>query len=70
MKTIAVTLIRIYQLTISPLLGNNCRFIPSCSCYAKEAISKHGICYGSYLSIKRIMRCNPWNNNFGVDDPP
>lgn len=49
-----------YKLTISPILPPSCRFTPSCSTYALEAIKKHGPIYGVYLAIKRILRCNPW----------
>jgi putative membrane protein insertion efficiency factor len=60
-------LIRLYQLFISPFLGNNCRFYLSCSAYAKEAIMLHGLRFGLYLSILRILRCNPFCK--GGDDP-
>ena len=59
--------IRIYQLTIRPLIGQNCRFYPSCSDYASEAIQKHGIFYGIWLGVKRILKCGPWNK--GGHDP-
>lgn len=58
-KLIAIVLIRIYQLTLSSMFGANCRFQPSCSEYAYEAIVKFGIIKGSYLSILRILRCRP-----------
>ncbi|MEE8340091.1 MAG: membrane protein insertion efficiency factor YidD [Xanthomonadales bacterium] len=53
-------MIRVYQLLLSPLLGNHCRFTPSCSQYAAEAIGKHGAVRGSWLAIKRIFRCHPF----------
>ncbi len=59
-------LIRIYQWTISPLLGANCRFYPSCSQYAYEALRKHGLFKGSYLAVRRLARCHPWHEG-GVD---
>jgi putative membrane protein insertion efficiency factor len=59
MKFILSLLIRIYQLCISPFLGNQCRFFPSCSAYALEAIEKHGTFRGTWMSIKRIAKCNP-----------
>lgn len=61
--------IRGYQLLISPLLGPRCRFYPSCSNYAIEAIERHGIVRGSGLAIKRISRCHPFNPG-GVDPVP
>ena len=60
-KTIMIFLIRFYQLFISPLLGNNCRYYPSCSQYAIEAIEKKGIVSGSWMAVKRICRCHPWH---------
>lgn len=62
-------LIRGYQLGISPFLGQRCRFYPSCSDYAIEAIRLHGPARGSGLAAKRILRCNPWNHG-GVDLVP
>jgi uncharacterized protein len=56
---IAVGLVRFYQLAISPFLGNNCRYTPTCSAYAIEAIRKHGAWKGSLMGIKRISRCRP-----------
>ncbi|MDX1460914.1 MAG: membrane protein insertion efficiency factor YidD [Xanthomonadales bacterium] len=52
-------LIRTYQLTIAPLLGQRCRFTPSCSRYTAEAIRRHGTWRGSWLGIRRILRCHP-----------
>ena len=66
-KTIMIFLIRFYQLFISPLLGNNCRYYPSCSQYAIEAIEKKGIVSGSWMAVKRICRCHPWHD--GGYDP-
>ena len=53
-------LIAIYRLFISPLLGTNCRYLPTCSQYAKEAIIAYGPLHGSYYALKRILRCHPW----------
>ena len=58
-----------YQITISPLLGANCRYNPTCSAYSKEAIKKHGPWKGLYLSIKRIGSCHPWGGS-GHDPVP
>ena len=61
--------IKIYQIIISPLLGPSCRFTPTCSEYAVEAIQKYGPFKGSWLSFKRIMRCHPWGGS-GYDPLP
>ena len=53
-------LIAIYRLFISPLLGANCRHLPTCSQYAKDAVIAHGPLRGSYYALKRILRCHPW----------
>jgi len=58
-----------YQRLISPLLGNHCRFYPTCSQYAREAVTKHGVLRGVELAARRIVRCNPWNPG-GVDFVP
>ncbi len=64
-----VVLIRGYQLFISPLLGPNCRYSPTCSAYTLEALQLHGLFYGSWLSLKRIISCNPWGGQ-GYDPVP
>lgn len=61
--------IRIYQLLISPLLGPRCRFYPSCSAYAVEALTTHGALRGTYLAVRRLGRCHPWNPG-GLDPVP
>ena len=61
--------IRFYQYAISPLLGPSCRFTPTCSEYAKQAILKHGPITGLGLAIWRILRCNPWGGS-GYDPVP
>jgi len=61
--------IRLYQLGISPLLGPRCRFYPSCSRYAAEAIEIHGPVRGVWLGVRRLLRCHPWNPG-GVDQVP
>jgi putative membrane protein insertion efficiency factor len=60
---------RLYKGTFSPLLGNACRFDPSCSDYAVQAIEKHGWFRGFWLMLRRISRCHPWNPG-GVDPVP
>ena len=69
MKAILRALLRIYQYVFRPMLGQNCRFYPSCSDYAMEAIDKHGALRGSWLAIKRIGRCHPWHPG-GYDPVP
>ncbi|MDR1831522.1 MAG: membrane protein insertion efficiency factor YidD [Fusobacteriaceae bacterium] len=69
MKKIALFLIRFYQRQISPYLGKNCRFIPTCSAYAYEAIEVHGLIKGTYLGIRRILRCHPFHKG-GYDPVP
>ena len=62
-------LIRLYQWFISPLIGNTCIFYPSCSNYAINAIELHGVIKGSWLTVKRLLRCHSWNE-CGVDLVP
>lgn len=62
-------LIRGYQLLISPVLPPSCRFTPSCSAYAMEAVARHGPMAGSWLAARRICRCHPWNEG-GYDPVP
>ena len=67
MDLILIFLIRLYRVCISPLLGANCRFTPTCSAYAIEAIQKKGVIKGIWLSIKRIGKCHPFHP--GGHDP-
>lgn len=70
MSAIAVALIKVYRLAVSPLLGaNTCRFYPSCSVYAEEAFRRHGFFQGFLLTIKRLVRCHPWHDG-GFDPVP
>lgn len=69
MRSLLVATIRIYQNTLSPILGPRCRFYPSCSHYAIEAIERHGAARGSLLAAKRIVRCHPLNAG-GFDPVP
>lgn len=69
MGRLVIGLIRAYQYLISPLLGPHCRFYPSCSQYAVEAIRRHGLLRGGYLSLHRLSRCHPWHPG-GLDPVP
>tara|TARA_B100001063_G_C16726932_1_gene536975 strand:+ start:542 stop:754 length:213 start_codon:yes stop_codon:yes gene_type:complete len=69
MKTIFIYIIKLYQYTISPLLGPHCRFNPTCSNYAIEAIKKHNILKALFIIVKRISRCHPWGKS-GEDPVP
>ncbi len=62
-------LIRAYQLAISPMLGNRCRFHPSCSEYSMEALKRHGLFRGSWLAVRRVGSCHPWHPG-GYDPVP
>jgi putative membrane protein insertion efficiency factor len=65
---ILILAVRCYQWTISPLLGRCCRFEPTCSAYFIEAVKKHGALRGTFLGVRRILRCHPWSP--GGYDPP
>ena len=69
MRVLLLIPIRFYQYFISPLLGPRCRFYPSCSEYAEEAIRQHGAWRGSWLAVKRISKCHPWHEG-GADPVP
>ncbi|WP_425052876.1 membrane protein insertion efficiency factor YidD [Psychromarinibacter sp. S121] len=58
-----------YRLLLSPWIGHSCRFTPTCSVYALEALEKHGAIKGGWLALRRIARCNPWGGS-GVDNVP
>lgn len=69
MQFLLSLLIKFYQYFISPLLGKSCRFYPSCSHYALEAIQFHGAGYGTYLTVKRLLKCHPFHQG-GLDPVP
>ena len=69
MKWILIFIIRVYQKILSPFLPRTCRFYPTCSAYYIEALKKYGFFKGSYIGIKRILRCHPWNDG-GYDPVP
>ena len=68
-QRIMLSLIRFYQLFLSPLLGSNCRYYPSCSQYTYEAIAKYGVAKGGWMGLRRIGRCHPWHAG-GFDPVP
>ena len=69
MRALVAFLIQIYQWTVSPLLGPRCRFYPSCSQYAREAVLRFGVVAGGALALKRLGRCHPWHPG-GFDPVP
>ncbi|MCK5845595.1 MAG: membrane protein insertion efficiency factor YidD [Victivallales bacterium] len=69
MKRLLIVLVRLYQQILSPWLPKSCRFYPTCSHYTVEALQKHGIVHGLWLSLKRIGRCHPFHPG-GVDPVP
>lgn len=68
-ESLVTVAIRLYQLTLSPLLGPRCRFYPSCSAYTLEAVQKFGVCKGVGLGIVRLLKCHPFHPG-GVDPVP
>lgn len=69
MRSLLVLAIRAYQLALSPMLGAHCRFAPSCSHYALEAIERHGSLRGGWLALRRVVRCHPFTPG-GFDPVP
>lgn len=69
LRVIVLLALRGYSYFISPLLGNHCRFYPSCSHYARQAVERHGVIVGVWLGLKRLARCHPWQAG-GVDPVP
>ena len=69
MKPLLIGLLKAYRYGISPFLGRNCKFHPSCSVYAIEALQKHGLFRGLRLAVWRVLRCNPWSAG-GYDPVP
>jgi putative membrane protein insertion efficiency factor len=67
MKELLMLLVKGYRLILSPWLGSSCRFTPTCSAYALEALDSHGAAKGSYLTLRRLSRCHPWCD--GGHDP-
>jgi putative membrane protein insertion efficiency factor len=69
MKCVFIFLIDVYKLTLSPFFGQQCRFYPTCSSYAREAIDSHGAMRGGWLAAKRLCKCAPWHPG-GIDEVP
>jgi putative membrane protein insertion efficiency factor len=69
MKALLLALIRAYQYLLRPMLGAHCRFAPSCSDYARDAIAKHGAIKGLFLTFRRVLRCHPYHPG-GYDPVP
>jgi uncharacterized protein len=69
LKYLGLAIIKGYQYLISPLIGPHCRFVPTCSSYASEAIEQHGLLKGTYLAIRRILKCHPFHKG-GFDPVP
>jgi putative membrane protein insertion efficiency factor len=69
MKVLLLLMLRAYQYAIRPLMGANCRFFPSCSDYAREAVERHGATKGAWLAARRIARCHPYHPG-GYDPVP
>ncbi|MGZ4960082.1 MAG: membrane protein insertion efficiency factor YidD [Methylomonas sp.] len=69
MRLLLIALIKAYKYFISPLLGPRCRFYPSCSSYGLEAIQLHGAAKGSYLTLRRLLKCHPFHEG-GIDPVP
>jgi hypothetical protein len=61
--TILIIIVKLYKWILSPVLPNSCRYYPTCSSYAIEALKKYGFVKGGWLSVKRILRCNPWGGS-------
>jgi putative membrane protein insertion efficiency factor len=68
-KAVLIAVLRAYRFAISPLYGQVCRYYPSCSAYALEAVQEHGAARGSWLAARRVLRCHPWAPG-GVDHVP
>ena len=69
MAHLLAALVRLYQLLLSPVLSPNCRYLPTCSAYAIEALRTHGALRGSWLALARVLRCHPWGQ-WGYDPVP
>ncbi|MEW6445664.1 MAG: membrane protein insertion efficiency factor YidD [Pseudomonadota bacterium] len=69
MRHVLIILVKAYRLLLSPLVGRHCRFEPTCSCYAIDALERHGSLHGGWLTLKRLLRCHPFSPG-GYDPVP
>jgi hypothetical protein len=69
MRALLTAFIRLYRLVLSPWMGNQCRFYPTCSVYAEDAIAEHGSLKGTALAVRRLCKCHPWHPG-GLDPVP
>ena len=69
MKWLVIKLIHVYRYLLSPWIGNQCRFYPTCSHYAEDAFNEHGFIKGLYLTLRRLLKCHPWHPG-GIDNVP
>ena len=69
MRWFIIQLINAYRLLLSPWLGNNCRYYPTCSCYAMTAVERFGVLRGLSMGLRRLLRCHPWHEG-GIDQVP
>jgi hypothetical protein len=65
-----IAALRVYRWEVSPMLGENCRFVPSCSRFAEDAIRRHGVVRGGWISLRRLASCHPWGSAGGFDPVP
>jgi putative membrane protein insertion efficiency factor len=68
-RLIGRALVKLYRFTLSPLIGFHCRYLPTCSDYADQALDKHGLWAGGWMTLARLLRCHPWGNS-GLDFVP
>lgn len=69
MRPLLIALLRGYRYVVSPLIGRHCRFYPTCSAYALEAVTRYGAARGAWLGLRRVLRCHPWHPG-GYDPVP
>jgi putative membrane protein insertion efficiency factor len=69
-KTLLKTLVHVYAYAISPLLGTNCRFHPTCSVYTQQALEAQGVIKGGFMALRRILKCHPWHKGPFLDPVP
>lgn len=69
LKRMTLLFLKFYKIFISPILGSNCRFYPTCSTYTYQAIERHGLIKGFFLGLKRVLKCNPFHPG-GIDEVP